>query len=227
MNLTPASSGGASITKSRRRQNSLLRRIGFLSLISFCALVTHGLISADSSFAQTYSANASHRQGERLADKTLGRLPQDESIYGSIPQSLRQGLIEGLNRFLTFRREQRWDSLYELISRRDIRGRTIGQFVADYSKYPGVGGTRRKLLGFSPKAVTADSTERGSWIVAGCAQLTGVRFPLDAFVIASRENERWHFSDVGILAPTDTAFVPCGYPTTSAKNSRPRRVSVN
>lgn len=180
-----------------------------LSLTLLCALVISGLIFADTSFAQTKYQRKYAIQP--LSENSLAPLPQDESIYGSIAQSLRQDLVKGLNRFLTFRREERWDSLYELMSQRDIRGRTIGQFVADYAKYPGVAATGRKLVDFSPKAITPNSGQRGGWIIAGCARLTGVRFPVDAFVLTTREDNRWRFSDVDMATPRDSPFVPCGY----------------
>jgi photosystem II stability/assembly factor-like uncharacterized protein len=73
-----------------------------------------------------------------------------------------------------------------------------------------VAGTGRKLVGFSAKAVTPNSFVPNGWIVAGCAQLTDVKFPVDAFIVASREDNKWRFSDVDMVTPRDTAFVPCG-----------------
>lgn len=137
------------------------------------------------------SEKLSAKQNSAKLDLDM-RVSVQEGIYDSVPQHLRQDLIKGLNLLLNFRREERWDGLYELISEKGIRGRSREQFVADYSKYPGVASTDLKLVGFWAKVVTPDSFVPNGWIVAGCAQLTEVEFPVDAFIAASRENNKWH-----------------------------------
>ncbi len=154
-------------------------------------------------------ARADRQSKQNLASVVENPL-QDEGIYSSIPKDLRPDLIERINLFLNFRRAERWDGLYDLLSENSIRGRTKAQLVEDYTKYPGVAGTSHKLLAFSPKAITAESRARGEWVLSGCAVLRGVKVPVDAFLIASREGNKWRFSDIDMVTPRDTAFVPCG-----------------
>lgn len=130
-------------------------------------------------------------------------------IYNSIPEPLRQSFRERMTLFLRHRYSKNWTELYDLLLASSIRNRTKEQFVEDYRKYPGVAGTGRNLVSFSPTIIQSSDTY---WTIYGCAKLKGVKFKVDAFIIASREAGEWRFSDLDMLTPRDTPFKKCSQP---------------
>jgi hypothetical protein len=82
-------------------------------------------------------------------------------------------------------------------------------------------GTDRSLDTFSPKAIRLHDAIKGEWFIYGCAELKGLSFPVDAFVVAKREKENWYFSDIDGFIPRDSPWRRCGYD----KGLRVRRLS--
>ena len=132
----------------------------------------------------------------------------ETSIYGSIPEALRQSLIGRLNLLLKYRASGEWANLYDLLEASSIKGRNRTQFVEDYRRYPGVAGTGHLFVSFEPKRTESNNGAQ-EWTIYGCAKLKGVKVKVDAFIIALREGGDWRFSDIDMLVPRDTSFRPC------------------
>jgi hypothetical protein len=144
----------------------------------------------------------------------------ERSVYGAIPEALRQSLIERLNLLIKYRASGQWANLYDLLATSSIKGRSRTQLAEDYRRYPGVAGTGHALVSFLPKTTESNSTDE--WTIYGCAKLKGVKVKVDAFIIASQEGGDWHFSDIDMLVPRDTNFRPCGYGSQGAQKRRTR-----
>ncbi len=188
--------------------------------LAFFKVVCAALVAAAVIFVAQLNCNAVRASGTytQLREKDS----QDPAVFDPIPKMSRNEFVKRLNLLLDYRRTERWNALYDLISNQFIRGRSRTRFVEDHTKYPGVAGTDRSLITFSPKQVTSDSYVPGGFIVSGCAKLSGLRFPVDAHVLATSENNEWRFSDIAMLVPRDTAYRPCGYRSQSAGNLKPK-----
>lgn len=134
--------------------------------------------------------------------------PKDESIFAEVPLPLRERLIQRLTLLIEYRRGRQWDKFSGLLSHGNACGRTREQIIQGYNDYPGVAGSSYGLVDFKPKATSFLKEEDGKWIISGCAKLSGVAYPIDAFVVASRENDDWYFSDVDTVL-RDTGFKRC------------------
>ena len=146
----------------------------------------------------------------------------NEDPFAPIPSSLRPRLIERFNSLIEFRRTQQWDNLYDLIAIQYRRNHSKQEFVLNAQKYPGAAGTGRRLIAFAPKDVRLANGSDHDWVVSGCATLAGFRFPIDAFVMANRENDDWYFSDLDAFVPRDTPWRPCSFLKT--RHARGRNV---
>jgi hypothetical protein len=162
-----------------------------------------------------YPSGSDPRVGESLMQTN------ETSVYGPIPEALRQSLIARLSLLIKYRTSGQWANLYDLLAASSIKGRARAQLVEDYRRYPGVAGTGRYLVSFLPKTIQPNNAGQ-EWTVYGCAQLKGIKIKVDAFIIASREGGDWHFSDVDMLIPRDTSFRPCSYETQAAQKRRSR-----
>src|SRR5258705_5842645 len=68
-----------------------------------------------------------------------------------------------------------------------------------------------------------DGSDR-EWVISGCATLSGLKFPIDAFVLASREKGDWYFSDLDVLVPRDSAWRRCSFLKTRSNSGTPHRL---
>jgi hypothetical protein len=145
--------------------------------------------------------------------------------FAPIPESLRPRLIERFNSLIELRRTERWEGLFTLLAVEYRRNRSEADFVRDARQYPGAAGTDRKLMAFAPKDVRLATGSNHDWVISGCLQVVGFRFPVDAFVMARRENNDWYFSDLDAFVPRDTPWRRCSFLQTRRvhrnKNTRP------
>lgn len=162
-----------------------------------------------------YPHGSAPRVGERLMQTN------ERDVYDSVPKSLRPGLIARVSLFVKYRVAKQWTQLYDLLSTSTTKGKTRAEIVEDYHKDPGVAGTGRALVDFLPKETQVNKGGQ-YWTIYGCARLRGLKIKVDAFIIASREDGDWHFSDVDMLIPRDTSFRPCGYESHAVQKRRTR-----
>lgn len=150
-----------------------------------------------------------------------GNFPNSRgTLYKAIPEDLRKDFIGRLRQLTDYRRARQWKRIYGLLSTQTLKGRSTSQFIDDYRKYPGVAGTGRALITFVPHSIVSEGDSVGTWMISGCAKLKGIRFPIDAFIVASRENDEWRFSDIDMLVPRDHNFTHCSYELRPAKALR-------
>ncbi len=81
-------------------------------------------------------------------------------------------------------------------------------------------GSSSSLVTFLPKIIRVHDAQNGVWFIYGCAQLKGLSFPVDAFVVAKRENENWYFSDIDGFTPRDSPWRRCAYDKRQSGRSR-------
>jgi hypothetical protein len=141
-----------------------------------------------------------------------------EKIFAAVPVALRPRLIERLGLLIEYRRMMQWEMFSALLSLQSTRGRSTEQIIRDYTAFPGVAGSGHGLVGFKPRATSFLNEDGGKWIISGCATLSGVGYVVDAFVVASRENEDWVFSDVDTVL-RDAGFKKCSY-TAKSRSGR-------
>ena len=145
--------------------------------------------------------------------------------FTPIPESLRPRLIERFHSLLEFRRTEQWDQLFGLLAREYRRNRTEVDFVRNARQYPGAAGTGRRLVSFTPKDVRLATGSDHDWVISGCVTVEGFRFPVDAFIMANRENDDWYFSDLDAPVPRDTPWRRCSFLQTRRVRNKSSRVS--
>ena len=191
--------------RSTKRKNSVgalsATLFGCFALIVYCQLA--------------YARVSTPMDGEPLMQAN------ERSVYGAIPEELRQSLIARLSLLIKYRASGQWANLYDLLATSSIKGRSRTQLAEDYRRYPGVAGTGHALVSFLPKTTEPNSTDQ-EWTIYGCAKLKGVKVKVVAFIVASREGSDWHFSDVDMLVPRDTNFRSCSYGSQAAQKRRTR-----
>ena len=146
-----------------------------------------------------------------------------QDVFDPVPEGLRARLVERFHSLIELRRTNEWDDLYELIAVEHRRGWSKSEFVRIYQQYPGVVGTARRLVMFVPRDILLRDGSDRVWVISGCATLTGLKFPIDAFVLASREKGDWYFSDLDALVPRDTAWRRCSFSKTRSGSKNAAR----
>jgi hypothetical protein len=136
------------------------------------------------------------------------RQSKSDEIFAAVPAPIRARLVERFDLLIEYRRSMKWDRFSSLLSLQVKRGRSTHEIIRDYKAFPGVAGSSRRLVSFRPQATSFLQEEQGKWIISGCATLSGVRYEVDAFVVASRENEDWVFSDIDTVI-RDRGFKKC------------------
>ena len=134
-----------------------------------------------------------------------------QDVLAPIPTSWKPDLRSRLNLLIETRSSQRWEEFCDLLSLEAKRSRSKEQLIEDHRKFPGVMGTDRSLVTFIPKTTKVHDATNAVWIINGCAQLKGMKFSVDAFVVAKRENGNWYFSDIDGLTPRDTKWRRCAH----------------
>jgi hypothetical protein len=148
----------------------------------------------------------------------LGVLGQD--VLAPIPTSWKADLSNRLNLLIEVRRSQRWEEFSDLLSLESKHGRSKEQIIENYREFPGAMGTDRSLIAFVPQTTKVRDAAKAVWLIYGCAQLNGLKVPVDAFVVAKRENGNWYFSDIDGLTPRDSEWHSCAYEKRSRARSR-------
>ena len=143
-----------------------------------------------------------------------------QDVLAPIPTSWKADLTSRLNLLIEARRAQRWEEFSDLLSVESKRSRKKAQLIEDYSRFPGAIGTDRSLIAFVPKTTKVQDAANAVWLIYGCALLNGMKFSVDAFVVAKRENGNWYFSDIDAFHPRDSEWRRCAYEKRSRSVSR-------
>jgi hypothetical protein len=149
----------------------------------------------------------------------------EQSPFAPVPTSLRPSLVQRFNSLIEFRRTEQWDKLFDLLARKYRHDRTETDFVSDARQHPGAAGTDSKVVAFVPKDVRLANGSDHDWVISGCLQVVGFRFPVDAFVMAIRENDEWYFSDLDAPVPRDTPWRRCSFLQTRRTRNKGSRLA--
>ena len=116
-----------------------------------------------------------------------------QGVFGPIPAPLRQSLTGRLKLLVEYHRSMRWDDVYGMLSAEGRASRSKEEFARDMVGY--------HLIRFVPKRVNDFKGPGASWMIRGCAKLSGVKSEVDAFTVAVRQGGEWYFWEIAAQKP--------------------------
>jgi hypothetical protein len=142
----------------------------------------------------------------------------DDSIFSEVPPAMRKQFVERLSAMVGAMRDQKYEDLYKLLSRRYSRDESLEGFVA---RLKGIYSKGDKVIDFVPDVVMSNAEpdkELTDFIIVGCLEMSeaGHRQKVSGSVEAFHEDGNFYFSELSPSRAPNGKYLPCEGPASSS-----------